>query len=209
MPKRDQAFMQQQRERILDAAYHCFERKGFRDTSIRNICHEAKLSIGAVYVHFENRDEIVAAVCKRITSATTTRTAMDCSVVEFVDYLAKLLIDCNSSPSITELNQQLVADAFFNEDIAETYRELMGINSDWLREHVEQFRDAGEIEMPYDLDTTVHGLAAYLAGLSLRMNFQSPQCHQSTVDQMQFIVAQLIGIPLESVSQTDLQLKAV
>ena len=76
MPKRDEAFMEQQRERIIDAASRCFLSKGFRDTSIRDICEEANLSVGAIYVHFENRDALSSAVTDRITSQTIDATSL-------------------------------------------------------------------------------------------------------------------------------------
>lgn len=56
--------MAAQRTRILRAAINCIADKGVEGTSIARICKQAGLSIGAVYGHFRNRDEILAEVVR-------------------------------------------------------------------------------------------------------------------------------------------------
>lgn len=60
MPKRDAKHMQAQRERILRAVLECVADKGVERTSIADICRKAGMSTGALYVHFANKDDIVA-----------------------------------------------------------------------------------------------------------------------------------------------------
>lgn len=43
---------------ILDAAYGLFVQKGFHATSMREIAKRAGVSLGAIYSHFENKDQI-------------------------------------------------------------------------------------------------------------------------------------------------------
>lgn len=62
MPKRDDAHMQARRRQIMDAALRCFVRKGLAATSIADIREESGLSTGAIYLHFRNKAEIIAAV---------------------------------------------------------------------------------------------------------------------------------------------------
>jgi AcrR family transcriptional regulator len=61
MPKVSNEYLKAQREKILDAAMMCFARKGFTETTILDICHEAKLSTGAIYRYFKNKNEIIEA----------------------------------------------------------------------------------------------------------------------------------------------------
>ncbi len=64
MPKRDPGHMKEQRERILVATIECISRMGMQRTSIAEIRRQANLSAGALYVHFRNKEEIIAAAMK-------------------------------------------------------------------------------------------------------------------------------------------------
>jgi Transcriptional regulator len=64
MPRRDDAHMKTRRKEIIDAATRCFLREGLAATSISDIRKESGLSTGAIYLHFTNKAEIVAAVAE-------------------------------------------------------------------------------------------------------------------------------------------------
>lgn len=61
MPKRDLAYMQGQRDAIARAALGVMLEKGLHETSLRDICEAAGISMGALYVHFASKDEAVVA----------------------------------------------------------------------------------------------------------------------------------------------------
>ncbi|MCW5850663.1 MAG: TetR/AcrR family transcriptional regulator [Anaerolineae bacterium] len=61
MPKVSQEYSETRRRQIIDAAYQCFARKGFHQTTMRDIYAEAKLSAGAVYHYFDSKEEIIQA----------------------------------------------------------------------------------------------------------------------------------------------------
>jgi|GEM_PF-2049613 len=64
MPKRDAAYMRAQREMIARAALQVLLEKGVYDTSLRDICKAAGVSMGAIYTHFATKEEIVVAACE-------------------------------------------------------------------------------------------------------------------------------------------------
>ncbi|WP_457583690.1 TetR/AcrR family transcriptional regulator [Ensifer canadensis] len=59
MPRLSSDKADERRHHILDAAMRCFIASGFSATSIRDICRQAGMSIGGVYVHFDGKDAIV------------------------------------------------------------------------------------------------------------------------------------------------------
>lgn len=61
MPKITQEHADAQRRKIIDAAYQCFARSGFHQTTMRQICEEAKLSTGAIYTYFNSKEDIIQA----------------------------------------------------------------------------------------------------------------------------------------------------
>ncbi len=59
---------QQRRERLLDAAYEVFGRQGYKQTTLRMICAQARMTDRYFYEHFESLDEIFVAVRQSITA---------------------------------------------------------------------------------------------------------------------------------------------
>jgi AcrR family transcriptional regulator len=67
MPKMSAAHLEARTTEILDAAENCFVRKGLHQTTMHDICKEAKLSPGAVYRYFRSKEELIDAVARRRT----------------------------------------------------------------------------------------------------------------------------------------------
>lgn len=61
MPKVNEEYLDQRRQQIIDAAFRCFARKGFHQTTMRDIYAEAGLSAGAIYHYFKSKEEIIKA----------------------------------------------------------------------------------------------------------------------------------------------------
>ena len=53
------------REQIIDGAWRVFKAKGFDAASMNDITREAGVSKGTIYVYFENKDELFAALIDR------------------------------------------------------------------------------------------------------------------------------------------------
>jgi AcrR family transcriptional regulator len=64
MPKLSEDQMVGRRKQIMHAALVCAARKGFHQTSMRDICKEVGMSIGAVYNYYKSKEEILAAITK-------------------------------------------------------------------------------------------------------------------------------------------------
>jgi len=59
MPRPDPAEQSRgRRERILDAAFHAFAMRGYRDTAVDDIAGAAETSKGGVYFHFPTKESI-------------------------------------------------------------------------------------------------------------------------------------------------------
>jgi len=66
VPKVSQQHRDARREQILDAALACFATRGFQRTSMADIIAESGLSAGAIYGHFEGKQQLAVAVAQRI-----------------------------------------------------------------------------------------------------------------------------------------------
>lgn len=58
----DPALPERRRSQVLDAARACFRERGFRETTIEEICAEARISPGMLYRYFASKADIVAAI---------------------------------------------------------------------------------------------------------------------------------------------------
>jgi AcrR family transcriptional regulator len=65
MPKVTEAHLEARRQQILDAAWACFARKGYYQTTMQDICQESGLSPGAIYRYFAGKEAIRTAVYDR------------------------------------------------------------------------------------------------------------------------------------------------
>ncbi len=66
MPKRTHEAAMQTRQLILDAAYKLFSSKGFEKTSLSDIARAAHVTRGAIYWHFEDKNELLCELCKEL-----------------------------------------------------------------------------------------------------------------------------------------------
>lgn len=64
MPRLIEATKQARRAQILDAAFNCFTRNGYINTSIADIIKESGLSSGSIYSHFDGKKDILEATLK-------------------------------------------------------------------------------------------------------------------------------------------------
>lgn len=65
MPKLKPLTQRARREHILDAAEICFARSGFHRCTMQDICKEAGVSPGAVYVYFASKEDLIAGIAER------------------------------------------------------------------------------------------------------------------------------------------------
>ncbi|MBN9084526.1 MAG: hypothetical protein BGP04_12065 [Rhizobiales bacterium 62-17] len=65
MPKLSDEKQQERRLHILGAAEVCFARKGFHRTTMNDICREAGVSAGGVYLYFKSKEALIEGLVAR------------------------------------------------------------------------------------------------------------------------------------------------
>jgi AcrR family transcriptional regulator len=60
--ERREEYLQERRERILDAAIQVFGRKGFAGANVADIAEAANIGKGTVYLYFKSKEEIFSAI---------------------------------------------------------------------------------------------------------------------------------------------------
>ena len=83
---------------LLDAALVVMERNGYADAAVADILREAELSTRSFYRHFESKDQLLCALCRReaegalvrlaarVGAAVTPRAALDAWIDEVMSF---------------------------------------------------------------------------------------------------------------------------
>lgn len=90
MPKLKPDTQRARREHILEAAEICFARAGFHRTTMQDICKEAAISPGALYVYFDSKEALIAGICERDREDFAERFAGLAKAPDFMQALAAL-----------------------------------------------------------------------------------------------------------------------
>jgi AcrR family transcriptional regulator len=127
VPKLKPDIQRARREHILEAAAQCFARAGFHRTSIVDICKEASVSPGALYVYFDSKEALIAGISERDRA-------------EFADRLATLSTAPDFLEALRVLGQQ-----YFLEEPVDTHRMCIDIGLESTRNP-----RVGEIHQRFD-----------------------------------------------------------
>lgn len=123
MPKLKPETLEARRGHILDSAELCFARSGFHRCTMADICAEAGISPGALYVHFESKEALIAGIVERNRSELAEQFAELAGAPDFTAALGALgehyAIDEPQYKRI--LNLEIAAEATRNEKIAELF----------------------------------------------------------------------------------------
>jgi AcrR family transcriptional regulator len=139
MPKLKPDTQRARRERILDAAEQCFARAGFHRSTMQDICKEAGISPGALYVYFASKEDLIAGIVDRDRAKLASELAALTDAPDLLTALAKL----GEHYTVEEpqykrvLNLEIGSEATRNPAVGETFRSV----DEFCRQSFEQLFD--------------------------------------------------------------------
>lgn len=163
MPKRDPEHMQAQRERIIRATIACIARRGVEGMSMAEIRKEAGLSTGAIYGHFANKEEIVAA-------------ALRYGVVDALEFPKdwasfKALVSSLDDQlgfdikTVARLRLHLRAETANPGALHDVYKPILNQALCVLTDQLRAMEDAGEIRLRTSAEQTAQRMSAFVDGM--------------------------------------------
>ncbi len=174
MPKVTEAHSAARRQQIIDAAYRCFARKGFHQTTMRDIYAEANLSPGAVYHYFDSKDAIIQASFEfdfqRSRALFEAAVASDDplkALHELLDFFFHGL-EGAAALGATRVNVQGWGEALVNPPLLETIRRVLDDYLDALSQIIGKAQAAGQIERSLDPRSVGRMLLSLYYGLELQ-----------------------------------------
>jgi AcrR family transcriptional regulator len=166
VPKLLESTRELRRRQLLDAAWRCIARQGYRDLTVDDVCADAGLSKGAFYSHFVSKEALLLALIAD-DAASVARVADDpatlrLSPVQRIRKVTETMLMQGADPARVQLRADVwgamqtypAVRAAVTEAVAERQRVLRG----WVEEAVA----VGEMI----IDFPPNALAALLLAIS-------------------------------------------
>jgi AcrR family transcriptional regulator len=174
MPRVPKEHSDARRRQIIDAAYQCFARKGFHQTTMRDIYQETGLSAGAVYHYFDSKEAIIQASLD--IDYLRSRDLFDAAVAsddplktlrELLDFLFQGLKQA-AALGAGRVNVQGWGEALVNPKLMETFQRVLGYYHATVAQAVRKAQAAGQIAGDQDPSAYSQVLVSLYYGLELQ-----------------------------------------
>jgi TetR/AcrR family transcriptional regulator, repressor for uid operon len=152
MAKLNEKAQAARREHILSAAERCFARQGFHQTSIQDICREAGISAGALYVYFASKEDLIAGFCESEKRQLAERLTNFADAPDFVQALSAMAETyCLQQPrEKLQLQVEINAEALRNPAIRSTVHAIDAFVLESFERVLTAARDEGRIAPSVD-----------------------------------------------------------
>jgi TetR/AcrR family transcriptional repressor of uid operon len=119
---------QDRRNQILGAAFSCFAKRGFHQTSMHDISAEAGISVGLIYRYFESKEAVISAMAdcrKKVLQELLERARQAPTLAEALEIVFASHC-CDSSPQLqSAFVIDLYNEASRNPRLAEMVRDIV------------------------------------------------------------------------------------
>ncbi|HXH22054.1 MAG TPA: TetR/AcrR family transcriptional regulator [Dehalococcoidia bacterium] len=165
MPKVSEAYLKARRDQILDAAWTCFGRRGYHETTMQDICKESGLSYGALYRYFTSKEDILRATSERAQSEALQRIAQSRDTAgEPLGALAALgarvfgSLNDPSCDAVTRVHIETLPEALRRPDLLQSLSAELNTWRSNMRALLDEAQSAGQLAPHIDTE----GLAVLL-----------------------------------------------
>lgn len=161
------------RSQIIDAAELCFFKQGVSHTSLADIAKRAGVTRGAIYWHFDNKDEVVDALLLRARSPIQHLEEASRDIDEpdplrrLHALLAEIFRQTERDPSTRRINEIIFHKCEYTDrmgDLREYMRELRRQSLDKLESALHNAVARKQLPERLDVDMAARSLQAQLIG---------------------------------------------
>lgn len=163
MPKLAAHAKEQRRNTLIDAAWRCVARGGYRNLSVDDVCAEAGLSKGAFYTYFEHKHDLLLALLEDDAAGLEDLVASAGETTGGVEQIRRIvgaLLDRGNDTAAVQLRADLWAEIASDEALRARFLETMQQRRRQLAALIEEAVATGTL-----VDVPPNALAAVLLAL--------------------------------------------
>jgi AcrR family transcriptional regulator len=212
MPRLKPDTQRARREHILDAAERCFSRAGFHATTMQDICREASVSPGALYIYFSSKEALIAGLCERNRAEFQARFS---ALAEASDFMAALKI-LGDQYFVEEPRQkqmmcvEMGIESTRNDEVGRIYRSVDSYVNASFEHLFRRLAEDGRIAPDLDIPTLAKVFAVLGDGMFWRRAVDPTFDANAVMPAIVFTVAKLLNPAApDEVSTTDKRLEAI
>lgn len=194
MPKLKPDVQRARREHILDAAEKCFARSGFHRTSINDICKQASVSPGALYVYFDSKEALIAGICERDRAELADRLATLATAPDFMDALRQIgeQYFLEEPADMHRMCIDVGLESTRNARIGEIHQRFDRFIMESFEKLFQKLKDEGRIAPTLDISTVVTAFMVISDGMFWRRAVDPAFDPQSIITVMLQLMAGLL-----------------
>jgi AcrR family transcriptional regulator len=195
MPKLKPATQRARREHILDAAEVCFARSGFHRTTMQDICKEALISPGALYVYFASKEDLIAGIAERDRAEFAERFAELSATPDFMQALAALgeRYFVEEPAYKRTMSVEIGLESTRNPKVGDIYRSVDKFVMDSFEKLFARLKEEGRIAPQLDIPTVAQLFSMIGDGMFWRRAVDPTFEPQTLIPAVMQLVSQLLN----------------
>ena len=170
MPKLTAAQQEARRQTILTAAEVCFTQTGFHRTSKQDICRQAKVSAGSIYVYFNSKEALIEGLVERERARVLADFAQLTDVRDFATGFALMMQNCilHQSNEKAALFLEVVAESTRNPAVRATLQRIDQSIRKAMAQLLERLKASGGLDADICVDQLVSLICSFMDGIVMR-----------------------------------------
>jgi AcrR family transcriptional regulator len=160
MPKVTEAHLEARRQQILDAAWACFARKGYHQTTMQDICQESGLSPGAIYRYFASKEAILKAINDRsqqmgraLVEEARSQAGGPLDTLEVIGQTMFAPFNDPMFETMTRVNVEMWPEFLRNEVLRKAFRNELTFWRRVVTQLLTEAREGGQLKSEVDPET--------------------------------------------------------
>jgi AcrR family transcriptional regulator len=196
MPKLKPATQRARREHILDAAEICFAHRGFHRTTMQDICKEAAISPGALYVYFASKEDLIAGLAERDRADFAERFAEVSASPDFIGSMSDLATHYfeEEPPHKRTMCLEIGLESIRNPRVGEIYRSVDRFVEESFEKLFTKLAAEGRIAPDLDIPTVTKVFSMIGDGIFMRRALDPNFDTNTLVPAAMSLIAKLLNV---------------
>ncbi len=157
MSRVTEAHVEARRDQIVNAAWACFARKGYHQTTMQDIATEAGISAGAIYRYFSSKEAVLGAINDRsqemgraLVEWARSQTEGPLGALEIIGQAMYSIFNDPMFDSATRVNIEIWPELVRNEELARRLRQELTFWRTVVTQLLREAQERGEVRAGVD-----------------------------------------------------------